>query len=256
MGSDLDQGAWTRAKKDAAAAYRSTEFRVGTGLVTATVIAVVAAVFLADPNTATWERIWFPILAAALAPIFCYGLVLVAQSVAAPYRQRGEARELARSLELQQTQAAPEFAAIEAQKERERLEREESLRRAVNQIKGDCSDIRGRTREALAVGDDWQGQGWWVRGYVQFGEVHLGLLAGRRGLEDLHRSVQRMYRLAHQVSTMADSHRAHRGGNIPMPPLPPGEKQTDLLRELAAALDEAEPLLDRAYEMADESPRL
>jgi hypothetical protein len=245
MGSDLDQTAWGRAKQDAAAAYRSTEFRVGATLVTVAASAVVAAFFLADPDTSTWERIWFPILAAVLALIFCYGLVLVAQSIAAPYRQRSEAREVARSLELQQAQADPQFAAIEAQKEQQRLERDESLRRAVNQVKEDHYDFRKKTRVALAYGDDWQGQAW-VRAQIPSGQEYVGLLASRRGLEDLQRPVQRMYQLAQEAR-----YRATTMVGVGSSPLPPGEKHTDLLEELAAALDEAEPLLDRAFELAE-----
>jgi len=127
--SMASSGAWQRTKDDASAVYSSPTFAVAMALV-GVVAGAAAAEFWVAPN-AQWA---VPVLAGAGAILVCVVVVFIVQLVAAPYRQRNDAREEARRYSAELDAAGPLDAERDAKQLRisaaqvaDELERMESL---------------------------------------------------------------------------------------------------------------------------------
>jgi len=87
---NLTESAWQRAKEDAAGVYRTTNFQLGSALMT-TIFSALA--LFAQEGQPTTTQVAVTILAAAVAMLLSVVVVLVCQLAAAPVRQRNDLRQ-------------------------------------------------------------------------------------------------------------------------------------------------------------------
>jgi hypothetical protein len=86
---NLTESARTRARRDAARVYPSTEFEVAAALMTI-IAGSIAAVASASDNATT--QIALPIIGGAISLLLTFGAVWCIQLAVAPLRQRNELR--------------------------------------------------------------------------------------------------------------------------------------------------------------------
>jgi hypothetical protein len=130
---DLEQTAWQRGRRDAAAVYGSATFGIAVALVE--LVAIPAAVLFTVGETSTQTQVAVPILSGALALVLAFLAVLAVQVAAAPFRQRNEARTRLRDFERRD----PDNARLEDERREKEAERTRNERTTLRQAVHDVS---------------------------------------------------------------------------------------------------------------------
>lgn len=193
-----------------------------------------------SPSSSTSHDVFVFIATSAGVLIVVGVLVLLFQVLAAPVRQRNDARHelmtLQYSVELERATKATERAEAETMRLRE-------LRKIIREMKKDCDALRKMLQTAMTY-EEWRGEGFiGTLGPLVSGQGHVTQLAEWERLDDIYQAASDMYAAYSAVQGLATQcHmewrlQPHNQTFVPL-------NGPELLKQLAAQIDVLAPLLN------------